>query len=242
MRWCGNESGSARTEEWAVVPRELCDRSEVQTGPGPLPGDLSFLYNTDDDAGSLGLILRSRGLVFTPAEIDMSIRPGWFYHPEQEPRSLDRLVQTWIRSVGANATFNLNVPPMPNGRFDPADVRRLSELGETLRTRFGTDLAEGAEIRREDGEAFQTLYTVKLPRAVRPKYVEVDEDIAQGQRVESFLIENYLEGERHWPCLYGRTVGRRRILEINAKHDVDELRIRVISSRGPSQIRRVRVW
>ena len=137
VRWCGNEGGDARREEWAVVPHELCYRSEIQTGPGPLEGDLSFLGNSDQEIGELGRILYSKGLVFAGAEIDMSIRPGWFYHANEEPHSLERLFKTYLRSCGANTTFILNVPPMPSGRFDPRDIARLKELGEKIEESLG---------------------------------------------------------------------------------------------------------
>ena len=70
-RWCGNEAGEARHAEWAVVPRELCFYSEVQTGAGPMAedGSLSYMYNTNREIGTMPNILYSKGLVFAPAEI-----------------------------------------------------------------------------------------------------------------------------------------------------------------------------
>ena len=91
VRWCGNEAGVARHAEWSVIPSELCFYSDVQTGPGPMAeeGSLSYLYNTEQELGTMPNILYSKGLTFTPAEINMSIRPGWFWHKNEEPHSLE---------------------------------------------------------------------------------------------------------------------------------------------------------
>ena len=58
----------------------------------------------------------------------MSIRPGWFWHENEEPHSLERLYNTYLRSCGANACLNLNVPPTREGKFDERDVKRLKEF------------------------------------------------------------------------------------------------------------------
>lgn len=63
----------------------------------------------------------------------MSIRPGWFYRDTEQAHSLERLFDTYPNSVGANTTFNLNVPPMPNGKLNDEDVKRLNELGELIK-------------------------------------------------------------------------------------------------------------
>ena len=63
----------------------------------------------------------------------MSIRPGWFYRDTEQAHSLERLFDTYLNSVGANTTFNLNVPPMPNGKLNDEDVKRLNELGELIK-------------------------------------------------------------------------------------------------------------
>ena len=99
VRWCGNEAGTARESEWAVVPSELCGYAQVQTGPGPWLEMKPHcdLLNTCRQVGPLSPILYSKGLlVFVPSEINTSIRPGWFWHPEEEPRSLEELYQIWL--------------------------------------------------------------------------------------------------------------------------------------------------
>lgn len=112
---------------------ELCPFCEIQTNPGPLAGDLSYMYNTEQNIGALSNSIYSKGLVFAPSEIDMSIRPGWFYRDTKQAHSLERLFDTYLKSVGANTTFNLNVSPMPNGKLNDDDVKRLNELGELIK-------------------------------------------------------------------------------------------------------------
>lgn len=70
----------------------------------------------------------------------MSIRPGWFYRDTEQAHSRERLFDTYLNSVGANTTFNLNVPPMPNGKLNDEDVKRLNELDELIKNSFRTNL------------------------------------------------------------------------------------------------------
>lgn len=193
-RWIGNEAGTSRVSEWAVVPNELCKlTSGSQSGPGPwyVEGvdQLDYLYNPQEDIGSDGLIARSRGLNFCGAEVDMSIRPGWFYHENEEPYSVERLMKTYMNSVGHNACFNLNIPPMPNGKFDPRDVKRLAEFGQALKDAFGNNLAEGKAVERHDRPAGnQCEFVVELGEEREISYVELREQIASGQRVTGYRI------------------------------------------------------
>ncbi len=215
IRWCGNEAGTARYSEWAVVPKELCFHSEVQTGPAPLAGegDLHYLYNTNQNLGGLSNIMYSDGLTFTPAEINMSIRPGWFWHPEEEPHSLERLFDTYITSVGANACFHLNIPPTTEGLFDERDVKRLQEFGDLVRKEFG-EKKEAVIEKVPDCPAMQPKYTVTLAEPVEMsqiKYVVLREDIAQGQRVESFQIEALTDDGSRYPFYQGTVIGNRKI-------------------------------
>lgn len=210
IRWCGNEAGVARHSEWAVVPTELCHYAQAQTGPGPLAdqGDLSFLYNTEEEIGTLSQILYSRGLAFVPSEIDMSIRPGWFWHEKEEPHSLERLFRTYLTSVGANACFNLNVPPNRDGLFDERDVRRLKEYGDLLKKEFGTPIP--ARVEKVPGcPPTQPKYTITFDKPQTDiKYVVLAEDLAQGQRVESFRI---VRNDERLAAYSGTCIGNKRI-------------------------------
>ena len=230
VRWCGNESGSSGHAQWSVVPKELCFfNNEVQTGAGPFAGGLRGLYNYDSDLGSLPMILHSEGLVFSPAETDMSIRPGWFWHEKEEPHSLDRLFDTYIRTVGGNTTFNLNVPPNRDGLFDERDVKRLKELGQKINNSFSDDLSADAGISVIDRDTTHPAFVLRLPDKRKIKYVELAEQIEDGQRVELFAI--YDGDENTKVASYtGTTIGNKKIVPLQMETDTVTVQIR--AARG----------
>ncbi|MHC1694898.1 MAG: alpha-L-fucosidase [Eubacteriales bacterium] len=239
VRWCGNESGTARQAEWAVVPNELCHRSEKQTSGAPMSGGIEGIYNTDHDIGELSQIIYSRGLSFAGSEIDMSIRPGWFYHESEEPHSLERLFHTYINSVGGNACFNLNVPPAPSGRFDERDVKRLSELGEAIRSAFSSPL--DVKVTRKDTDSdTQCVFELERTSGGKISYVVLAEDIAQGQRVDSFLLQQS-DGHGGWDTIYrGRTIGHKKICPVSCGASL--LRLYVTSARGEVVMREISLY
>ena len=216
IRWCGNEAGIARHSEWAVVPTELCRYATAQTGAGPMAdqGDLSYMYNTDQEIGTLSNILYSKGLAFVPSEINMSIRPGWFWHEKEEPHSLERLFNTYLTSVGANACFHLNIPPTREGLLDERDVKRLKEFGDLIRQEFGTPVA--ASVEKVAGcPATQPKYTITFDRPVKNlKYVVLSEEIAEGQRVESFRITADFASGGQYALYQGTCIGHKHICQL----------------------------
>ncbi len=216
IRWCGNEAGIARHSEWAVVPTELCRYATAQTGAGPMAdqGDLSYMYNTDQEIGTLSNILYSKGLAFVPSEINMSIRPGWFWHEKEEPHSLERLFNTYLTSVGANACFHLNIPPTREGLLDERDVRRLKEFGDLIRQEFGMPIA--ATVEKVAGcPSTQPKYTVTFDKPVRSlKYVVLSEEIAEGQRVESFRITADFASGGQYALYQGTCIGHKHICQL----------------------------
>ena len=243
MRWCGNESGTAAHAQWCVVPYELCSISEHKTPVEPLMnGTLDDMRNSDAILGSIANIMYSKALTFCPSETDMSIRPGWFYHENEEPHSLERLFNTYLRTVGGNTTFNLNIPPMPNGKFNEKDVKRLKELGDKINSEFGENLAEDADItENKKQDSYQTEFIVKLEEKHLLKYIELAESIAEGQKVEAFKIlsktdDGFWNFEEH-----GTTIGSRKIVVLD-NVTTDEIKVQITSARDVVKLDWIKIY
>ncbi len=247
VRWCGNEAGSSRRAEWAVVPHDLCFRAERQTEGKAIEGSLKYLYNPAECIGDLSVIQYADGLCFCGAEIDMSIRSGWFYHDYEKPHSLERLFNTYLNSCGNNTAFNLNIPPMPNGKFNSEDVLRLKELGEALENAFGEEKKLTYKTEEISVESkTQRRIKLTLPQEEKIAYIELKEDISKGQRIEAFRILSPTYEESLWngstgDIIYnGYTVGNRKICPVNT--ETDTLEIQILSARDTVNLKGIAVY
>lgn len=255
VRWCGNEAGKPRTAEWAVIPKELTHFADIQTNPGPMAdeGSLDYIYNSEDAIGNISNIIYSKGLCFVPSEIDMSIRPGWFWHENEEPHSLQRLFRTYITSVGANACLNLNVPPTKEGLIDERDAKRLKELGELIKNEFGNPVSVNIT-KIADCPPTQPKYQIKLDKPQKNiKYVVLAEDIAKGQRVESFRIT--VNGQELMAVYEGKCIGHKcicqlinpfevqnKLIDDNAGEDIKTITVHITSARDEVLIKDIKVY
>ena len=200
IRWCGNEAGYTRESEWSVVPERAKD-SEIISEKSQQEDNAEFRLRRvdarDRDLGSRELLRGEEKLIWYPAEVNTSIRPGWFYHEYEDDkvRSLEELVKIYMNSVGGNATFLLNIPPTREGLFHQNDVARLKELGDFLRSAFAVNLAEYAEI-SEQGALEKGVFTItiNLEKPEQVKYLVIQEDIRKSQRVEKFSVEIKKDG------------------------------------------------
>lgn len=229
VRWIGNEAGVVRDAEWAVVPHELTWLAEEKVSLPQNPG----LERIECPWASLGdsfIVRQARGLSFCPAEADMSIRKGWFYHEQEAPMPAERLFDTYLNTVGRNAGFHLNVPPGPDGLLDKRDVACLAQLGELIRTAFSHEITAEAVVTSEG----PGLFRVALPGRCRVSCVELCEPIARGQRVESFMLtaadETY--GWTQYLC-QGTTIGARRLCWFSEPAELSEFFVRITASRMP---------
>lgn len=226
VRWCGNEAGHTRKSEWSVVPRRARDTEKIREKSQTEDG-AEFRQRTisagDEDLGSRDIVRDEPDLVWYPAEVNTSIRPGWFYHPEEDGqvKSLEELIRIYESSVGGNAAFLLNIPPTPEGLIHENDAARLRELGAYLRETYRWNLAEEAQvIRRPD--------TVQLlwPEPVKVSRIVLMEDIAESQRVEAFAVFDGGGTEIY----SGTVIGYKKIVPLE-NCVTDRLTIRILSSR-----------
>jgi alpha-L-fucosidase len=239
VRWVGTESGSGRETEWSVIPDVLRD-----PGPGMqdssgfsvdhafLPGDL-----TGEDLGSREKIQTAHSLIWYPAETDVSIRPGWFYHPEQD-RSVKgpaELVDIYYKSVGRNGVLLLNVPADARGRIHASDSSSLAGMRGILERTFARDLVGRAAAVRASGQEswHEALHAVDHVRGTswtpaagaggeawlevafnRPADFNVAmfaEFIHTGQRVERFRVDAW-DGKAWKNITRGTTIGAKRLI------------------------------
>jgi len=199
VRWVGNEDGVAGHTCWSSI-----DPSRVPTPGRADPWTLESLQ-LGDPAGS----------VWRPAETDVSIRPGWFWHASEQPRTAEGLLELYLTSVGRNSKLLLNVPPNRDGVLDAADVAALTEFAELRRSVLGGDLLASSAIEIDDDGAL----VLTPPAPVVADLVSLSEDIDAGQGIAAFRVQ--VDDGSHdaagtcWRSLAaGTTVGHRRILRV----------------------------
>ncbi len=222
VRWVGNEDGMGRETEWSVTP--LVPTIYPWSGAA---NDSLGINVMSGDLGSRELLAKAETLHWWPSEVDVSIRPGWFFHPDEKPKSVRELADIYMQSVGRNSTLLLNIPPDRRGRIAPSDSLRLMEFKGWMDRNFSAPLGSG------DG-------TVKFDAPVAVNCVLLGEDISKGQRVESFIVEGLSDGV--WkPLADGTTIGYRRILTFEPA-DVEAVRVNITSSRGKANLNPIEAY
>ena len=215
VRWIGNEKGIAGDPVWQKV-----NPDKIRNNPSN-----SYLNHGDPE-----------GKQYSVGEADVSIRSGWFYHDNQEPKSLRELMDIYFKSVGRGTPLLLNIPPNQDGKFADADVARLKEFRQTLAQLYSVDYAVGALV-EDDSTRRNVLYkashltdgdektswapaddaktgsfVLDLGKEQYFDVVELKETIEKGQRISGFTIDVAVNGQ--WvPFGAGSTVGYRRLIK-----------------------------
>ena len=211
IRWCGNESGNTRNEEWNIIPY-LKDPNQLN----------DFKDSTAPSLGSREEIYNARFLHYQQAETNTSIREGWFYRDDniQKVRSTDDVFDIYERSVGGNSTFLLNIPPNRQGKFSDEDVAVLNELGKRIRETYNINLFENAigpkKILDKDDQTFEVVNDNELIIETKDEILinrlTIKESIlTHSERVEKFKVQ-YWKNETWIDLFFGNNIGYKKIL------------------------------
>jgi alpha-L-fucosidase len=238
VRWVGTETGYGRETEWSVTPLAPCGAEENQQIKQALK-----LSATSEDLGSSELIAKASQLFWFPAEVDVSIRPGWFYHPEQDEqvKSLAKMVDIYFNSVGRNAVLLLNIPPDKRGLVHENDIAVLKELRNYLDQMYAVNLAASEEGKYASlfDQEYDSYYSLKGPKGeivldfgVEKTFnvLELQEYIPRGQKIESFTLMAWLDNE--WKqVIQSTTVGYKKLKRFE-KVTTDKVKLSIDQSRG----------
>lgn len=247
-RWTGNERGTAGMTNWAFLRQGVV-----------YPG---YPHNNELQTG------HADGDQWTASECDVSIRPGWFYHPEEDDqvKTPEQLVDLYYKSVGRNATLLLNFPVDRDGLIHPTDSANAVAFHQEIQRQFSNDLVAGnaPQVSNERGGMFtakalvdddydtywatedgvtQADITFGFPKTQRMNCVLLQEYIPLGQRVKAFAVE-YKDKEQWLPVKTEEettTIGLKRLIRFDPI-ETDGLRIRITDARGPVCLSRIGVY
>jgi len=233
VRWIGNEHGFAGETCWSLL-----DRTKVTVGHS----DTKYL-----NAGDIN------GPDWVPGECDVSIRKGWFWHPEQQPKSVPELVDIYFKSVGRNGVLLLNVPPDTTGRLAAADVAQLKAFKAAIDHIFETDLAKGKTVHTDavrgkaaefvpqnmldhnpgtywapDDTALQAAIEIELGQPTTFNVARLQEPITFGQRIQAYRLEYWADQQWH-PIVSGTTIGYKKLDRFTA---VTARRVRLVIEKA----------
>lgn len=253
IRWVGNEKGFANETCWATM-----DPAGRDGGPAA-PGDVRDKELTSG---------HRNGKRWLPAECDVSIRPGWFWHEKENGRvkSPETLMDLYFKSVGRGASFLLNVPPDRRGLLHETDVASLRGFGDLLRKTFGANLAAKARAaasnvrgrnrtfraenvldgRREtfwttDDNAAQPELTLDLRQPATFNVIRIREHLPLGQRIDSVALDAWRQGG--WREIAQATsIGACRLIKTAAPVTAPKVRLRVTKSSASPAISEVALF
>jgi len=248
VRWVGNERGIAGETNWNTITADTLFAGK--------PG-IEKLLNTGDENGT----------AWIPAEVDVSIRPGWFYHAEEDSlvKTPERLFEIYLSSVGRGSTLLLNIPPDRRGLIHENDLAALKGWREIMDKEFAKNHALHAETvannYRDGLENFAPSNTtdgnketywatddgvtkgsleISLGQNTTVKYILLQEYIKLGQRIKSFTVDAWVEGT--WKTVAtATTIGYKRIIMLQPV-ETNKLRLNIVESKACPLISNIEVY
>ncbi len=248
IRWCGNESGIAGETNWCSI--------NIDTLYAGKSG-IEKLLNTGEETGNKWI----------PAEVDVSIRPGWFYHQSEDDKvkSASELFEIYLKSVGRGSNLLLNIPPDRRGLIHENDVKSLLGFKKLLDEAFAQNLAKKANVSASyyrgnsndfspknlvdgnketywatDDNMTNANIEMNFKKQSTVKYIVIQEYIKLGQRIKSFSIE-IMENNKWKTVANGTTIGYKRIIKINPVK-TQKIRINFLDSRACPVISNIEVY
>lgn len=245
IRWVGNESGFAGTTNW-----NLLDTAGFTRGAGSPSTDTLNSGN-------------KYGKNWIPAECDVSIRPGWFYHANEDEKvkTPEQLFELYLKSAGRGASLLLNVPPDRRGLINEHDSAAIIGFKKLRDESFKTNLAATAKKEifydnvlftkqsfadgnlktfEKNTDIKKTAYWLKYSNSQKVNCIVLQEATAYGQRVSNFKIE-LIDGVNTLQEINGTTIGRKRIITFPAQ-DISAIRFTVTGAKAEPLISEIEVY
>ena len=230
IRWVGNEKGYASKTTWSNIYRDS------------LYGGMPDYYKFSSG--------QEFGTHFIPTETDVSIRPGWYYHPEEDNKvkSLDKLIDIYFNSIGLNSSLLLNIPVDKRGLIHENDALRMLELNKFLKNTFNKNFIEESEINFNNKShpinkiidkkintfcpfklKNNNIINITLKNEKIADVFEISENINLGQRIKEFVFE--IKVNEKWVTVEkGTTVGKKRLIKFEPLI-VKNLRFTIVDSK-----------
>lgn len=239
VRWVGNEKGIAPETSWSTIT------IKGNEGKAAMPG---FMDDANLGSGTRG------GKQWIPFEGDVALRPGWFYHPEQDNqlKTTAQLFTIYCNSVGHGGALDLGLSPTTEGRLHPNDVAALAAFGKFLKQVFAHNLAKEATITVSNlrGKQQKLFGTANLTDADRYSYwgtddaihhataelsfkkpvqfsiIQLRENIKLGQRIDSVGVDVFQQNK--WTRVANATsIGANRIIRLPHAETAGKIRIHI---------------
>ncbi len=264
VRWIGNEGGRVRKSEWSVIPGEK-DSTDAVAGNSQTAADQTKmmaekLSDTTEDLGSRDVLKNYENLVFKPAEADVSINLGWFWHNNlyylfKKQRTAEDLAKIYFDSVGGNASMLLNVPPNKNGLIDKREIKTLKKFTELITEPFKNEIRniklsvyspekKTREISEEsiclDGG--ESGVAVDFPSKKQVKIITLSEDLTYSQRIEEFKVYAKKEDSDYKLIYTGTVVGSKKIVKPDSPVTTDRIVIVVTQSRSNPVLKDIKIY
>lgn len=241
IRWVGNEKGYANKTTWSNIYKDSVY--------GGMPDYYKFSSGQEN------------GSHFIPTETDVSIRPGWYYHPEEDDKvkSLEKLIDIYFNSVGLNSSLLLNIPVDTRGLIHENDTKRLYELNNYIRNTFSNNLLMESKMYFNDtphpinkliDNKISTMcpFKTKLNNVIEISLNEnkivdifkISENINLGQRVKKFRLQALVDD--NWLTIEeGTTIGSKRLIKFEPI-EIKKLKFTIIDSKDIPMISEIGIY